>query len=895
MKKFNYLISCLLAGLLVTGCAKQKPSVVTIDVAKNGIEVPKGLWGIFYEEINRAGDGGLWPEMIYNMGFEEKDIPSTATIENGEVVAPRKPSYMSGRISNFIFYGFSPNNVTEGWTLENKGNSKSGMEVVTDSPLNKANPHSLLLKIDKNDGGVDLINGGFKGISLVKGEKYDFQFYLRADKSYKGKVIASLVGKTGDAIYTREFDVNNSGTWTNFKSVITSNVTDNAVKLVLQFTSTGKVWVDYVSLLPETTFKGHGLRQDIAQTLADMRPSFIRWPGGCIVEGFTMEDRVKWKESIGDRMLRPGVFDLWGYHNSYNFGYNDFLQFCEDIGAAGLWVVNAGLSCSVRNGDYYEMDQMKGIVQDILDGIEYAIGDVNTKWGAERAKNGHPAPFPLKYIEIGNENFGPKYGERYNMIYAACKEKFPQIIYINNNGLASNFPDYLDADKIEMIDPHYYVAPETFFNTVHLYDTVPRGKYKAYIGEYAVNSNVGSGTLEGALAEAAFMFGIEHNSDFVKMASYAPLLENVNWKHWPTNLIRFKNDSVFGRSSYYVQKMFNENKPDITLQTTLDLVSQAETISGKAGFGANSYGRNSNVCVKDFTVSKGSSIKYSSRLPADTAKWERTGSWEVEGNAYITGAPQDIPRQKGGLIIPGAPPGGGNQFRFKIGGGTIVLKDMVFDDCSISADVKRDSSFNGFNIRFGIVDDQNYFTLSISNPRMGRFGMPGGLFGNQNMNQPVKNVARLEHVVNGSALSLGNIGSSFDFNVGSWHNIKVMVNGKMISCSIDDINLGEKEYKSLQKQYAVAGFDNAKGEVIVKVINDENIPFSTEINLTNVAKVEPAGQIITLTSASNKDDNSFTEPKKVSPVVSEFNGFSNSFKMDFVPNSFTILRIKASR
>ncbi|MGA2407781.1 MAG: alpha-L-arabinofuranosidase C-terminal domain-containing protein [Bacteroidales bacterium] len=894
MKKSNYLILCVSAALMITGCTKQKPSVVTIDVAKNGIEVPKGLWGIFYEEINRAGDGGLWPEMIYNMGFEEKNIPPTSYIENGEVVAPKKPSYLFGRISNFIFYGFSPTNVTEGWTLENKGNSKSGMEVVSDNPLNKANPHSLFLKIDANDGSVNLINEGFKGISLVKGEKYDFQFYLRADKSYKGKVVASLVGNTGSAVYSQEYDVNNSGTWTNYKSVITSNVTDNAVKLVLQFKSTGKVWIDYVSLLPETTFKGHGLRQDIAQTLADLKPSFIRWPGGCVVEGFTMENRVNWKESIGDRMSRPGQFDLWGYHNTYNFGYHDYLQFCEDIGAAGMFVVNAGLSCSVRNGDYYEMDQMKGIVQDILDAIEYAIGDVNTKWGAERAKNGHPAPFPLKYIEIGNENFGPKYGERYNMIYAACKAKFPQITYINNNGLSNNLPEYFDADKIEMIDPHYYVAPETFFNTVHLYDTVPRSNYKVYIGEYAVNSNVGSGTLEGALAESAFMFGIEHNSDLVKIASYAPLLENVNWRHWPTNLIRFKNDSVFGRSSYYVQKMFNENRPDVTLQSALDLSTTVETISGKVGFTANSMGSNSNISVKDFTVSKGSSAKYSSQFPADTVKWEKTGSWKIIENAYSTGIPVDVVRT-GGLYIPGNIRGSENQSRFKMGGGTLTLEDMVFDDCTISANLKRDSSFNGFSIRFGIADDKNYFTLSINNPRMRRPGMPPGLFGNQDMNQPVKYTASVEHVVNGTTLRLGNIGSSFDLNIGTWHSIMVSVSGKMISCTIDGVNFGELEYKGLQKQYAVAGYDNANREVIVKVVNGENTPFSTEINLTNVAKVEPVGQIITLTSASNKDDNSFAEPKKVAPVTSEFNGFSNSFKMEFRPSSFTILRIKASK
>jgi alpha-L-arabinofuranosidase len=892
MKKTDYLIICLFAALLINGCAKQKPSVITIDLAKNGVEVPKGLWGIFYEEINRAGDGGIWPEMIYNMGFEEKDIPSTCSIDSGEIIPPAKPNYMMDRVKNYRFFHFNPDNKAEGWTLDNKGTSKSTMEVVTENPLHKANPHSLSLKIDVNNGGVNLINEGYKGISLVKGEKYNFQFYLRADKSFNGKIVASLVGKTGNKIYSQEFDVNNSGTWTNYKSIITSNITDNAVKLVLQFTSTGKIWIDYVSLLPQNTFKGHGLRQDIAQVLADLKPSFIRWPGGCIVEGFTMENRVKWKETIGDRLARPGEFDLWGYHNSCNFGYHDFLQFCEDIGASGMYVVNVGLSCSVRNGDYYEMNQMEGIIQDNLDAIEYAIGDVTTKWGAERAKNGHRAPFPLKYVEIGNENFGPKYGERYNLIYDACKKKFPQIKYINNNGINNPLPENYNADRIEMIDPHYYVAPETFFNTVHLFDTVSRGKYEVYIGEYAVNSNVGSGTLYGALAEASFMFGIEHNSDLVKIASYAPLLENVNFSNWPTNLIRFKNDSIYGRSSYYVQKMFNENKPDVTLQTKLDLDLSTEKISGKIGFSATTYTDNSTIKVKDFAVSKGSSTKYSSKFPADTAKWAKSGSWTLVENSFATGTLKDLSYlTPPGLYIPGNPKGNKSPVRLT-GGGSIILNDLVFDDCTISANVMRDSVFNGFNIRFGVVDDKNYFTLTISNPRMRRFWMPSTT---NNQNQPEKYVASIEHIVNGTSLRLGIIGNSFDFNIGALHNVKVTISGKMISCSVDGVNLGKLEYKSLRKQYAVAGYDKTNGEVIVKVVNGDNVPFSTEIKLNNAVKVEPKGQIITLSSASNKDDNSFAEPKKVSPVVSEYTDFSNSFKMEFKPNSFTILRIKASR
>lgn len=887
MKRFNYLIIFLLAASLFAGCSKQKPSVLSVDMAKEGAEIPKGLWGIFYEEISRAGDGGLYPEMIYNMGFEEKNIPSSTIFADGFIIAPQKPNYARGQISNFR-YRFNADENSEGWILESKGASKAEMKITTDNPLNKATLHSLQIDISKNEGGVNLINEGFKGISVLNGEKYDLLFFLKTDKSYKGKVTASLISSNGNVISSSEYEVNNSGKWTNYTYTITSIITDNKAKLVMQFNSKGKIQVDFVSLLPQNTFMGrkNGLRKDIAQLLADLKPSFIRWPGGCIVEGFTMENRVNWKESIGERITRQGQFDLWGYHNTYNFGYHEFLQFCEDIGAVGMFVANSGVSCSVRNGDYYEMKDMETIVQDALDAVEYAIGDQSTKWGAERAKNGHPAPFPLKYVEIGNENSGPIYGERYNMIYKALKEKYPHLTYINTNGLRNQLPSYYDADKIEMIDPHYYNNPEFFYSNVHMYDTVPRGNYEVYIGEYACNSNVGTGNLDAALSEASFMTGIEHNSDLVKIASYAPLLENVNYRNWPTNLIRFKNDSVFGRSSYYVQKMYNENKPDVNLISTLDWVPPTENISGNVGFEAAAFAVNSTVMFKDFTVSKGSKALYTSDFPADTSKWKiLSGNWELTGNAYSTKIPQQSPQNQAGQ--------GGGQNRGRRTS-AMILEDLIFEDCSISANIKRDSTFNGFSIRFGVSDDRNYFLLSVGSSRMQRGG-GGGFGGPQDQNQPRTYIVSVNKVANGSNVRVGTIGKPFEFNIDGWHKIKLIVSGKLLECSIDDVSLGQIEYKRMQKQYAIAGFDRTNNEVVVKVVNGEGTPFNTTINLENAIEVNPVGQVITISSASNQDENSFAEPTKVSPRVSEYAEFSNSFKMEFKPYSFTILRIKAKK
>jgi alpha-L-arabinofuranosidase len=872
-----------IATAIFTGCAPNDSATLTIDLTGEGVEVPQDLWGIFYEEINRAGDGGLWPEMIYNMGFEEKNIPADCTVEDGAIVAPAKPNYTSGVVKGFRFYHFDPDNLSEGWSLESGGSSRASMAVVVESPLHPANPHSLRLDISDGEGAVKLINEGFRGISLVGDEQYDLSFHLRAAESYKGKVVVSLIGSQGETIFSQEYDVDNSGAWKNYATEITSPATDNGAKLTVEFTSPGRIWVDYVSLMPRKTFMGHGLRQDIAQTLADLKPSFIRWPGGCIVEGISMENRVRWKESIGDRIARPGQFDMWGYHNSYNFGYHEFLQFCEDVGATGMYVANAGLSCTVRNGDYYEMDELDVIIDDILDAIEYAIGGTDTEWGAERAKNGHPEPFPLKYVEIGNENVGAMYAERYNVIYAACKARYPQIVYINDHSQPGQLPEWYAPGSVEMIDPHYYVRPETFFNTVHLYDDAPRGLYDVYIGEYAVNSGVGSGTLEGALAEAAFMFGIEHNSDLVKIASYAPLLENVNWVHWPTNLIRFKNDAVFGRSSYHVQKMFNENKPSVTLDATLRIDAPPGRIVGRSGFAANVSSEQADIRFRNFTVTKGSTAVFSSADPAAAAKWTETGSWQKIDGGYAPGALTDLSHLSApGLYIPGNRKDAPARLT---AGGWLTIPEETGDSFVIDAQVAWENVFTPFSIRFGVKDENNYLAVRFSVPRR-RNSMP-------QTDLPPGYTAVVEQVVNGTTLEVGTLTSTLALEEGKWHDIRVTVEGAAIGCSVDGVAIGEAVWKPLERRFAVAGYDRQAGEVIVKVVNAVGEPLSTRIELSNALEVEPVGTVITLSSASLKDDNSFEEPSKVSPVAKEFDRFGKSFSMLFEPNSFTILRIKA--
>jgi hypothetical protein len=446
-------------------------------------------------------------------------------------------------------------------------------------------------------------------------------------------------------------------------------------------------------------------------------------------------------------------------------------------------------------------------------------------------------------------------------------------------------PDWYDEGTVEMIDPHYYVRPETFFNTVHMFDEAPRGLYDVYIGEYAVNSGVGSGTLEGALAEAAFMFGIEHNSDLVKIASYAPLLENVNWAQWPTNLIRFKNDAVFGRSSYHVQRLFNENRPSVTLEAALEIDAPVKRIAGTAGFAATVSSEEAKIELRNFTVTEGSSTLFSSTDPTDAARWTEAGSWQKTDGGYTPGALTDLSHlTTPGLYIPGTRKDAPVR---PTAGGWLTIPERTGDRFTIDAGVKWENAFTAFSIRFGVEDENNYLAVRFSVPRRRNAPAQPG--------QPVRYSAVVEQVVNGTTLEVGTLTTALDLAAGQWHDIRVTVDGAAINCTVDGAALGEAIWKPLPRRFAVAGYDRAAGEVIVKVVNAVSEPLSTRIELGGALNVDPVGTVITLASPSLQDDNSFEEPSKVSPVSREFNRFGDSFRMEFEPNSLTILRIKAGR
>lgn len=313
--------------------------------------------------------------------------------------------------------------------------------------------------------------------------------------------------------------------------------------------------------MPDNTYMGHGLRTDLVEKLKGMSPKFMRFPGGCIVEGTTPSTAMRFRDTVGPAWERPSKLFVWHYRSTLGLGFHEYLQLCEDLGMEPLYVCNCGMTCQGRKSVLLEGETLDEMVQDTLDAIEYAIGSKESKWGRLRASMGHPEPFKMTYLEIGNENWGPDYEKRYNMIYKKVKELYPQIKTIDNEHVEKN------GCPAECVDEHFYNTTEFFAERVNYYDDYDRKGPKIFVGEVAVNEGNYMGQLYAALGEAAFLMGIEKNQDIVTLASYAPLFENVNYRAWYPDLIRFNNHQSLGIPTYYVWKMFGQNRGEYVVRS----------------------------------------------------------------------------------------------------------------------------------------------------------------------------------------------------------------------------------------------------------------------------------------------------------------------------------------
>ena len=837
MKTLHQILVLPAFALLLAACS-QPQAEITIDVAQHDADIPSSMYGIFFEEINHAGDGGLYAELVQNRGFEDTSVPEGYRVKDGKLYPPANSCnhLTCAKPHPDMCYRW-PTEEIPAWSLTQLEGEGASMKLTTEYPLNSATPTALKVTLPA-EGRVAIGNTGFWGMNIEEGKDYYLRLYTSNGKRFDGKAVIRLVGEDGQELCNCPLAIDMAKAWSEYTGHLTATGSDSRAHLVIELEGKGTLLLDYVSLFPFETFRNraNGLRKDIAETLEAMRPAFVRWPGGCVVEGITLSNRIKWKETIGDPVTRPGVYDTWGYRTTMGFGYHEFLQFCEDIGAGGMFVCNVGLGCQGRVGDACKEDEVDSFIEDVLDAIDYALGDGTTEWSRKRVENGHPAPFPLKYVEIGNENWGPVYEKRYDKFYKAIKEKYPQLKLISTLGLGGQHRH----ERVDMIDPHWYVSPEFFFASDKLFDQQERGDYEIYIGEYAVNQNVGGGNLLGALAEAAFLTGVERNSDLVKMASYAPLFENVNDRVWPTNLIWFDSYRVMGRSSYQVQKMYAENRPSFNVATSFEQPVIPVGVKGQIAVG----GWNTDNEYKDLKVT----LADGRTVEADMSQgWTpQEGTWNAEGGT-----------------LKGSGPG---VMRWNL-----WSVPEAFGDCSISLKARKIAGAEGFLIYFGMHDGKNGYVLNI------------GGWGNQ--------TTAFQRINGNDMPQIPNNISQY-VEEGRWYDIRIDIKDGKFTYSLDGKQMLETAIENIQR-YVVSGYDENTGELIVKFVNATKEPFSTSVNLQNVTSVKRKGKVVTLTSADPKDENTLDDPKRVFPRESTFNKFSGQFDYTFEPWSFTVLRIKA--
>ncbi len=568
----------LTTGLALLGAlaaSAQAPATLTVQVNKPGAAVNKNMYGLFFEDINFAADGGLYPELVKNKSFE---------INPGLI----------------------------GWKALQSGFNLDTYAVRNEQGISQNNAHYLRLATRAGGTGeAGIENEGFRGMGVKAGEDYNLSLYARRGAGSISGLTAVLVGEKGEVL--AQAPVTGFGDqWQQYKAVLKPTATQNKAHLKLVLTGTGSVDLDVVSLFPKDTWQGrpNGLRTDLVQLLKDMKPGFLRFPGGCIVEGRTLSERYQWKETIGDVASRQPLINRWNmefkhrstpdYYQSFGLGFFEYFQLSEDIGAEPLPILNVGMACQFNSGELAPMGSAstKGpnagsptppstgdpsldvFIQDALDLVEFANGPASSPWGAKRVAMGHAAPFNLKYIGVGNEQWGPQYLERYEPFAKAIKAKYPQMQIVSSAGpspdgeLFDKASKRLGELKAEYVDEHYYAKPEWFRAHADRYDKYPRTGPKIFAGEYAAQSvAIGSpenkNTWECAISEAAFMTGLERNADVVGMASYAPLFANVDAWQWTPDMIWFDNLNSYGSPSYYVQKLYALNKGTNVLPVTM--------------------------------------------------------------------------------------------------------------------------------------------------------------------------------------------------------------------------------------------------------------------------------------------------------------------------------------
>ncbi len=830
------LVTAALAGPTVpTGAARAETPVtdytMTVETSGAGPEIADTMYGIFYEDINFAADGGLYAELVRNRSFEFGPVDN--------------PSYTP----------------MTAWTTTATGGASGSAEVVNDDGrLHENNRNYLRLDVDADQRGsaYGITNSGYNtGIAVERGERYDFSVWARIDAGETPLVI-TLHDDSGSLTSRPLRRIVRGDGWAQYTGTLTATRTSATGRLTVSAQGTGTVSLDMVSLFPQDTFRGrkNGLRKDLAEKIAALEPGFLRFPGGCLVntgshEAYEAPDwerrrSYQWKDTIGPVHERPTNANFWGYNQTLGLGYYEYFLFAEDIGATPVPVVPALVTGCGENRATDDPELLRRHIQDTLDLIEFANGPVTSEWGAVRAGMGHPEPFGLTHLAVGNEeNLPDEFFERFERFRAAIEAEHPDITVISNSGpddTGAVFDRAWELNRragVDMVDEHYYNDPAWFLENNDRYDSYDRQGPAVFVGEYASRGN----RFRNALAEAAYMTGLERNADIVRMASYAPLLANVDHVQWEPDLIWFDNDSSWGSANYEVQKLFMTNVGDRVVPSTASSTPQvSRPIGGAVGL---STWRTA-VAYDDVRVTTPEGeVLLSDDFAGGAGQWSPltgSGSWAVEDGAYV----QHDVNAENTMVTAGS-------------------ADWSDYDLEVTA-TKRDGS-EGFLVAFGVKDTGNYYWWNL-----------GGWNNTQ---------SAVEKASSGTKNVL--VADDTTIEPGRAYDLRVEVRGRQVTLFLDGREWGSFTDDAVAEPFRqVVTRDERTGELVVKVVNAQDAAARTRIDLGDV-RVRPTARMTTLSGDPDAVNTATSRP--IRPRTSVLHGVDTAFTHTFPPHSVTVLRI----
>lgn len=804
----------LFSTLLCVSLTATAQVSMSIDAQKRTSSISPYQYGLFFEEINHAGDGGLYAELIRNRSFEDND---------------KNPEY---------------------WTAI-KGNSQNvTLSLNTKDLLNSAQSKSLRMTVlgvsQAKKAGVS--NSGFWGMKFSTDSTYHLNVWVKASETMNGKIYGQLQKADGSAAST---EVQLTGTlktnsWVKLTAEIKATADSDKGRLALLLSANGTIYVDMVSLMPYT-WKGrpNGLRPDLAQLLHETSPTFLRFPGGCYVEGQDNYDNAfQWKKTIGPIEQRPGHWNNnWKYRSSDGLGYDEYLQMCEDLGAAPMFVVNVGLG----HGFTIPFEQVDTLVQNTLHAIEYANGDETTEWGCKRIANGHTKPYGLKFIEIGNENGQPEaraeYSRRYAKFYDAIHAKYPELTIIGNvEAWGTDNPQWALDSSVDLVDEHYYRSHSWMRSNYNKYDRYDRS-IGVYNGEYAANANgtYGKyGNMNSALGEAIYMLGMEKNSDVCKMASFAPIFTHEQDPCWPYDMIHFNAARNFCTPSYYVQKLLGNNLGKQNLTWTEE--GNATSVGSKQ-VGVGSW--STQVAYDDISVKDGNGKQI---LSDDFSQGQ--GAWATGAGTWT--------------IAYGELTQTSNETNC-----TQVNRTLIEADYYIyKVHAKKKSGNEGFLVIFNYKDANNYCWWNL------------GGWGNTQHG--------VELCINGSKTTVAS--ASGFISDDQWYDVEIEVNGNQVTCRLDGNTIHQFSLPADQHLYQSVQIDEENGMLYLKVVNPT--AQATDLNLQLKHMKAESGTIVRLASANGTDGNTMEEPNKVTPTDEE--ALTDVNKLQIPAYSLNVFKLKIS-